>query len=783
MGSVKEGLSFQRQVTLSREKLFTGINIELPILLYKPTDKEIEEYGQSVKTQNNVNYSINDFLKTKYDPENKQTVIADLSHMDISSHHQDVLLDLTSANFRGAYFNKTRFISCDLSNAIFADCSLNDVLFKYCNLNNADLRGCNLETCQFGSEYRDEPLRQIKGVKLSFSGSELRIFADIKNETAKKNEYQRLLDIKRFELREISEKTSFWSKIAFYFGFSKEDCDYKKAMEKMQEMEAGIFSKENPIHNSIKYIFENESCNFYPVYEKARKDIRSITHKKYVRLTREDIEEFVATTDQPTPYSLNDFARIKFIIQQGEGYEMPADTYVVADLSSKVNKFGNNEWNRINLSGISFSGKDLSYVNFSGTDLSKCNFSGSILIGTNLNSCKLIESVFSSADLSDASLINSELANAIFEDCNLLRANLNWSRAKNIKVINSNLSYCLFKKADWFKANFENVKFDGTNFERAILNKSRILNSNFNNCILNKVFFTEGIISNCNLANNLMNNTNLQNSTWNQVKLSNIEITRSNLTGVRFSSESEIYNTDFSESILDGFRIILCKVNNCNFDKTKIGYGKFSNGNFTGSTFRFAQIDCTVMASAILDGVDFTGAIIYNTGLMNANLQNSVFHGAKIKNSDLTGANFENANWFNLLLVASIMENVNNHRARINDCTEFLACVIKNVNGQFYHYDEDDFMNVMFIEQQKSKQAKIRNILKLRRYGIFAFILRLSSEKYNISQQEMLSSLKARKRNRQEYKNKILHIKEAITNHISEPHLKIKNLILSHNIT
>ena len=146
--------------------------------------------------------------------------------------------------------------------------------------------------------------------------------------------------------------------------------------------------------------------------------------------------------------------------------------------------------------------------------------------------------------------------------------------------------------------------------------------------------------------------------------------------------------------------------------------------------------------------VDLTGAKIFNIRMIKSKLKDSIFVGAEIKNSNLSKANFEGSNWQNLHISETLLEQINNHHIKINDNTELTGCTIKNLNGQFYHYDEDEFMDIMFIEQFEDNMKKMMNSKLIRKWEILGWVLRLVSSEYNISRREIKRLHNIRRRNK-----------------------------------
>lgn len=782
-GKQPKPLTNSNKELAEEELLFSGVSLDKPIWFYKPSDRDLVEYSQELEKRNDINFSLNIFLSQKYNEDNKKTLIADLRDMEISAAKGEKKFNLKGANFRGAIFKNTRFVNCDLTDSFFSDSWLRGVLFRYCILTHADFRGCNLEDCRFGHEYVEPEFSESKNIKFSLSLSEFRIFADIKNEIAKKNEEQRILDAKRYEMREISKNISIFKKIQWFFGMRVDHAQYKKVMADLKKMEQGKFSKKYIVHQSAENLINNNLCSFYPVFAKNFKDMNKIIRKKYVRLSRSDLEEFTATTDKQVTVSLNEFAQQKYLATQEPGATIPPDTKIIADLSSKVNQFGNNEWNRVNLSGISFVKRDMSFVNFAGTDLSKCNFSASNLHGANLDCCNLVDCVFTASNLTDCSMINVDLNNAILEDVTLLRSNLSWSNLVKVRIIDSNISYINFHNSNLYKSYFENVIVDGSNFDLTCLQKSKFSKSSFRNTSFVHSKWSSIKMDQVLFNGSVFNHAEMKNSLWDKVELKDVEAMCVDLTESKFSEGSVIENSNFRNSVFDAVRISLCKITNSDFDYAKVAYGKFGGVDFSKCHFRFSDFDNVAFSECNAESTDFSGAKMFNTRLVKTNFRGSDFSGVKITDSDLTGASFENAIWYSSAIISSIVEGVNNHRVRINDSTFIDKCIIKKLEGQFYHYDRDDFMEIMFIEQQQAHQRFIRNAIKVNNMGGILYIKQFFEDDLKISKKDRDNIVKSRHKNRINLKNHYQQIRDnPLKKFVDMDELYIKNLIASHNV-
>ena len=92
----------------------------------------------------------------------------------------------------------------------------------------------------------------------------------------------------------------------------------------------------------------------------------------------------------------------------------------------------------------------------------------------------------------------------------------------------------------------------------------------------------------------------------------------------------------------------------------------------------------------------------------------------------------------NILNIKNIRKsNVIKNMLNFNDNTELVGCAYKDLEGQFYHYDEQNFMDIMFIEQFESNLKRVAKAEKIRALGFLSYALKLFFNGYNISNKEV----------------------------------------------
>ncbi len=670
----KELMSKKRQV--KKKPSVSGISF-LPRIVIEPvTIEDLKEYIESQNQNYKADLTLNAFI-THLRGDKKCYLITDLSNLNVGKSKAKQPFNLKNANFIGSIFNNTKFINCNLEGAKFCGMHLEDVTFKDSNLSSADFRGADLSSCEFSENYRDSVWSSQVGLRFSSTSSCIRIFADIKNNLAKKNEQQRLFHNKKLELYEVRNRTPLISRVALFLNITDGYHEYRRVQSEYRKMQRGIFHNDHMIHTSFQNIFHPESFTFEPVMLEGE-DFYSNNNKKLVALNRRDIIEFLKMGKKSKKLSLNAFAKEIYIKSLPKDASIDKDIKIIADISSRVNVYGNNEWNRINLSGLDFSGMDISEANFAGTNLSKCIFKNTNISYSNFESAFMDSSIFDKTIANNSRFYNADLSNSNFKNSNFTKARFDWSTINSANLENVNLDYVRAVNSNWrktrlSKCNINNADFCHSDFRLSNYTKILAKHSLFNKSNFNKSHFVD-----CCFSSSLFNLVKSLHTIWDNTKAESIEARYANFTGCKISEKCHFENSDFSHSILDGIKAPRANFANARMDYVKIGYGKFAEGCFDNVSMRFADLDSCVFSESKCKKLDFTGGNMFNVRMIKSDMSGSVWNGSEVRDSNFSGANWKNTN-----IKDTILEGVNNHRIQINDNTEIIDCQFKDLTGQF----------------------------------------------------------------------------------------------------
>lgn len=615
------------------------------------TINELILYIKKLKLKNSLSFK--EFIKSNYYKSCNKPLICKITDFEISPHHipsdNKSTLDLPAADFSECIFENVTFKNCNLDNAKFQNVEFKEVFIFDSNISNIDLRGADLEGLFISPKYEDKALLANKSnIIFSVPYSVIRIFADIKNEISRKNLEQKTLDDARAQFHALSAKIDNFTKIKHFFGFKINNAQYAKLHNDISKMEKGFFPKDSIINNSIKYIIDESNYIYDPLFtniETAEFDPRK---RRNINFSRKDLEAFSQQKSNIIK-SLIDYALLlKFEGQNNLRKKMN----IGVNIASKVNIFGSNEWNRLNLGGIEFRDLNLSYTDFSGSDLSKCSFINCELKGSVFYCSKLVECNFRGSNLSECKFTNADLESSSFNSCKL----------NNVCFDYAKLSYCHFTESK-----LTSVKAKKTKCNNLILSKSEILNTNFS-CS----DFTKARLNDC-----LLRNCDFNKSKWSHAKIVKVNIVQSNFSYSDFI-ETTISDSNFKKSIFTSAKIEECEVlKNTSFEETS-----FLKSSFIGTAFETAKfINCMMCNSKNI----FT--YYNNSDFYNCNISFTKFFNTRFDYSVLKDINLSNSYLFNITFKDSNAANCN-WRASSITSSHFQSCNSK----------EDDFRDVKCVD-------------------------------------------------------------------------------------
>jgi uncharacterized protein YjbI with pentapeptide repeats len=267
-------------------------------------------------------------------------------------------------------------------------------------------------------------------------------------------------------------------------------------------------------------------------------------------------------------------------------------------------------------SGRALQKQDLAELDLAGMDLTKANLAGAVLRKANLKGAKLTKANLSKADLTGADLSNADLTGAVLDEADLTGAVFGNTKVSGLSLADATLSGLDLEGADFSTATGKRADFSMSNLVGARFTEAKLPQANFSECALEKADFRRA---------------DLQGADFASVKAPEINMEGAHIAGLQASSKSI----------------------------------------FTKGNFKKVNGPRSVWEEALLDGADFSGALLNRAQFSDASLRNTIFDRA-----DLSHAAFDDA-----CLRGAVLTNANILRATFDraDCTE-----AKVNNSNFY---------------------------------------------------------------------------------------------------
>ena len=366
-------------------------------------------------------------------------------------------------------------------------------------------------------------------------------------------------------------------------------------------------------------------------------------------------------------------------------------------------------------------------ANMTLCDLQQADFQGAILEGTHFKRAKLYGANFSEAqlhrvnfdhatlhnisfrgtdnsnrlDMREAILEHANMREAEIKYVNLKGALMNFSNMRRIKIQHSNLAGASFKKSLLQGAVISDVDLKGAHLEQAELN-----NSTFSGAItLDEAILTGASLMNANLEGRktTMRKAQLQQAYLYGANLSKVFLLDADLTGCNLE-KAKLINTRLVGARLMRAKLFHSQMNHVELMHAKMQYcvlclanledAKMNHANLTGADLRDARLLRASMVKvhleysnckgaffnkAVLEEATLTGADLQNCEMKQVNLYEATLKEANLSGTDLRGANLTNANLIGANLMNANLEGANLKDVIIDNTTNLTGANLKDV--------------------------------------------------------------------------------------------------------
>ncbi len=637
---------------------------------FRPTNEDIKDYitAQHVVLADDPkgSLSLNQYLKDKYFADSKVVVAADLSDMTFSK--SDDITDLSKGDFTGCIFKNTAFKGCNLADAVFCDVDFDKAYFEDTILRNIDFRGADLANCRFSGDYKGYSQigkeSDIEGIKFSTTSSLGRKYADIKSDLVRKKEQKDIVKSKTKELSDAYEKLSLREKSWQAIGYKTNNSEYDRLAEELKLMvEQKIFPrKDNAMHETFQNIFGSESCTFDPAYVRGSTKEQRDQETQYVPLARKDIEKYLEERKDNKELSLNDFAKSKL-----DQSQMKAGARIIADCSSRVDVSTNNEWHdRVDLSGLDFSGADLRGAVFSGSVLSGCKFNGTNISEASFESAELVAANFVGVKADNANFFNSNLSKStITDNSKFTHAFMPRSNGEQASISDCNFNYANIKNGKWDYAKFTDSTFNQANLEGISLISADLRRVQMQHAILDKAILTEYKVIDSDLSNALMQGAKAHKAQFKNTMLAAIEAKGLDLSDAELDSLTKLDGANLEAAILTRINAEGVSFVHANLDMVEASRANFKNAILENVNIKAANLTEAVLEGAKAHGINASYSILKKVHAQRANFSDSIMRRIEAQQADFTEVIFTNSDLTRSKLQQAILEKVQAEKVKL----------------------------------------------------------------------------------------------------------------------
>ncbi len=680
-------------------------------------------------------------------------------------------LDFSNVDFSGCRMENAGFVSANLEGARFNNADASNVMIYDCFIKGADWRGANISNLRidevdFMEEYDDLGLPDELETEINIAQARLRYsgmhFSTTEAMLYRYDPYNRLREEEseaRFNRENAADKMSYekiirdsekrvndaWKEVpngGYIFGSDKynsfkvikaeEDKIQLEARENIARVNNRKF--ESYVRQETDYVIHPSvgECmsvmnqveldwKFDPAYTRDH-TLRGVENQ-YVRLTREDAENYLKACEENPELSINEYAAS---LMETRGIEVEDGARIVADFSAYVMQEVGADNNGVttDLSGLDFSDRNLGGACFTGANMRDCIFKNAALDGVVMEGGDLTRADFTGASARDANLFAAKIQSAIIKDADFTRAYMPHARVDDLdhdevpadrgapdslRVDGSDFNF-----ADLGHARLDGAKIESSSFEYADLSGVSLANADIRRCNMRHANLERAILNNCQVIETDLSGAILRDAEARKAKFKEAVL-----------EDVDARSMDFTESELDA----LCKLSGANLEKAIMRKVKADRVKFVGENMeeanlqqaslkgavvegvnlRFANLEGAVAEGIKASGVDMTGADLTDIKARGANFKEAKLEGIKAHRSDLSEAVLEGANLRGAKMHDVLLERVNLRKAdlrnaemarakmdeadvegaKVNDGTDMHHAEAESAKGEFEHEAAD----------------------------------------------------------------------------------------------
>jgi uncharacterized protein YjbI with pentapeptide repeats len=638
---------------------------------------------------------------------------------------RDGYLDLSSIDFTGSNLKGATFTSCNLKGSSFCDSDLSGVFFDDCSMAKADMRGADISHCKFGEDATEEfldgddsPLKPVEASEMLerdkaerysdmyFSSTEplLHKYRERNDEiiyAAKEGFESDKADKLRRKDEEIAAKqekiNEAWEGVSSYQAYARlpgwltgnkvyDDLVQEKVELDRQRKEilkldfdkdfdkSKIAYVVDPTIAKLPLLMEEEVgvMKFDPAYVRGGSKEARDQEKQYVRLTREDAEEYISAIKQNPELTLNDFAKTKIPLDQ-----LDTKVKIVADFSTPKAENGKEYVGTpVDLSGLDFSNAKLQEACFAEANLERCLFNGADLRRATFEGANLRGAEFKKTQAQDATFFYSDMSpSAAIDDkpkketqiidSNFDRAFMRGSEAVEAIVENSHFNYSNIRNGNWNQAVVSKAEFNYADMEGISLAGAKLREVTMKHALLDKAIMTNAELIKVDLTDAMMVGVKAEKLKIKESILKDVDARGINLEDAEIDKLSKLEGAKLEKALMKRITADGVDFRKVNLEQADLRLAKLREANLEGVNARFANLEGAVIEGAKAAGIDMTGAQVEKLHAAKADLTGAVMKGVKGDEADFTDALLEGANLREAKMRKAIMERVDLRKAEL----------------------------------------------------------------------------------------------------------------------
>jgi uncharacterized protein YjbI with pentapeptide repeats len=282
----------------------------------------------------------------------------------------------------------------------------------------------------------------------------------------------------------------------------------------------------------------------------------------------------------------------------------------------------------------SFAGHELSGLDLAGLDLTGADLSGASLDKANLRQAKLVGANLREANLSGADLTEADLTGAILDEADFSNAKLDKARMIDVSIVGTGFSRLELAAMDFSGAKGKGADFSKANLAGALFVRAQVPQSDFSGAVLEKADFSSA---------------GLPAAQFDGAKAKGVQMENADVSGLHGGDKADFTGGNFrnakgagsiwEQSMLDGADFSKALLTRANFNETSLCEARFDRVDAMKASFDDAFLQRAVLTNANLLRATFDRADLTQTNLSNSNLYGAGFWETVFQHTVIDGAN------------------------------------------------------------------------------------------------------------------------------------------------